>query len=146
MRIARACGSSGCSTTTGLESAFQGAVLLNEPAIFLGGGRAYQAYFSPGKLRLENIRGVYRTLGGSGADYAVKLVDKEYDVFAAGGFLNNAFKALLKVAAVLGSGKHCGEIQREYTLPEKSLGNVPGGNALGESLDDRGLSDAGVAR
>ena len=127
-----------------LEPAFKRAVLFDEPAVFLGRCGSDKAYFPPGKLWLQDIRGVYRALGGSGADYAVTLVDEQNYILTAGRLIYYAAEALLKVAAVLRSGKHCGQVKGVYALPLKSLRNGSCGYPLREALDYRRFSYARV--
>ena len=61
-----------------LEAARQGVILLEDPAIFLVGGRADAAQLAVGEHRLDQIRGVHHAAGGgAGADHGVDLVDEE---------------------------------------------------------------------
>ena len=128
-----------------LEAAFQRAVLFDELAVFLGGRRAYKAYFAPGKLRFQDICGVDGALCGAGPHNAVKLVDEQDYVPAAGCFLDNAFQALFEVPTVLRAGKHRGQVQCENAFADKPLRDIPGSDALRKALDDCSFADPRVA-
>ncbi len=102
---------------------------------------------SPARERgLQHVAGVHRALGGARADERVQLVDEEDDLSVRFlDFLEDRLEALLELAAELRAGDHRAEVERDDALVLQRLGNVARGDAAGEPLDDRGLSDAGVA-
>ena len=61
----------------GLETSFEGLVLLDLLAVFIECGRADATQLAAGEGRLEQIAGVGRTLGLAGSDDRVQLVDEE---------------------------------------------------------------------
>ena len=96
--------------------------------------------------RLEHIAGVHRSLCRAGADDGVDLVDEENDLArAAGHFLEHRLEPLFELAAKLGAGDQCAQIEHDDALVFQSFGNVAVDHAAREALDDGGLADAGVA-
>ena len=79
-------------------------------------------------------------------DDGVQLVD-EQDHLALGvlDLLEHGLEALLELAAVLGAGDQRAQVERDDALVLQALRDVAAHDALGESLGDRGLADAGLA-
>ena len=128
-----------------LESAVEGAVLLDVLAVLVEGGRAHALQFTAGKRGLEDIGGVHGALGRSGANDRVHLVDEQDDVLRPLDLVHDGLDALLELAAVLGARHHEGEVQGDDLLLEEDLGDVAGGDFLGQALDDRRLAHARLA-
>jgi hypothetical protein len=63
-----------------LEATFERGVLLDVLAVFVERGRADALHLAAGERGLEDVRGVHRALGRTGADDGVQLVDEEDDV------------------------------------------------------------------
>ena len=59
--------------------------------------------------------------------------------------LQHALEALLELAAVLRAGHHRAQIEADQTLAAQRLRHVAGDDALGQTLHDGGLADAGLA-
>ena len=78
-------------------------------------------------------------------DEGVELVDEQDDVAAGLDLLEHLLEALLEVAAVAGAGHERAEVERVELLAVQRLGDVVGGDRLGQALDDGGLADAGLA-
>ncbi len=98
----------------GLEAPCQRGVLLDVLAVLVEGRRADGAQLAPGKHRLEQVRGVDRTLGTAGADDRVELVDEQHDLAFRGGDLRqDALQALLELAAVLRPCEQGADVERE---------------------------------
>ena len=85
------------------------------------------------------------TLGGTGADERVDLVDEQQDVAARLDLLEHLLQALLEVAAVAGAGDEGTEVERVQLLVGERVGHVVVDDLLGEALDDRRLADARLA-
>ena len=62
-----------------------------------------------------------------------------------GDLVHRLGEALLEVAAVAGAGEHAGQVERDHALVAQLLGHGAVDDGRGESLDDRGLADAGLA-
>ncbi len=96
--------------------------------------------------RLQDRGGrVDRALGRAGADEIVELVDEQDDVAALGDLLHHLLQALLELAAVLRARHERGQVERVDLLALQELGNLVRGDAGSQALDDRGLTDAGLA-
>ena len=129
-----------------LEAALQGGVLLDVLAVLVQGGGAHHAQLASGQHGLEHVAGVHGALGAATrTDDGVQLVD-EGDDLAVGvlDLLEDGLEALLELAAVLGAGHHPGQVQGDEALAAQGLGDVAGHDALGQALDDGGLTDAGL--
>ena len=91
----------------GLETTFQGPVLLDVLAILVERRRADRLQLAAGQHRLEDRRGIDRTLGGAGADQGVDLVDEQDDVTAGLDLLEDLLEAFLEVTAVARPRDQC---------------------------------------
>ena len=130
-----------------LEAPLQRRVLLDVLAVLVQRRGADHAQLAAGQHGLEHVAGVHGALAGrAGADHRVQLVD-ERDDLAVGilDLLQHRLEPLLELAAVLGAGDHRGQVQRDQPLAPQGLGHVAGDDALGQTLDDGGLADAGLA-
>ena len=76
----------------------------------------------------------------------MEFVQKE-NYFAAGffHFVNDGLQAFLKLAAELGAGEHCGQIQGQQAAVFQGFRHIAGGDALRQALDDGRLADPGLA-
>ena len=130
-----------------LEAALQRRVLLDVLAELVEGRRTDEAQLAAGEHRLEHVARVHRGLaGGPGADDGVQLVDEGHDLTVGRlDLLEDGLETLLELAAVLRARDHGGEVERDEALAAQRLRHVTVDDALGQSLDDRGLADAGVA-
>ena len=59
--------------------------------------------------------------------------------------VEQALDALLQLAAEAGAGQQAPHVERAHGVVGQVLGHVAGGDALGQSLDDRGLAHARLA-
>ena len=59
--------------------------------------------------------------------------------------LQHGLEPLLELAAILCAGDHGAQVKADQTLVAQPLRHVAGHDALGETLDDRGLADARLA-
>src|SRR5258708_15593803 len=128
-----------------LEAAVERAVLLDVFAVFVERGRADALQLAAGERGLEDVRRVHRTLGGTGADDRVQLVDEDDDVLRALDLVHHGLDALLELAAVFGAGDHQREVEGDDLLVREDLGHVALGDLLRKALDDGGLAHAGLA-
>ena len=130
----------------GLEAAFESRVLFDVLAIFVERGRADAVQFAAGQHGLEQVAGVHGAFGLAGADDGVQLVDEENDAaFGRLDFLEDGFETLLELAAELGSGDQRAHVERDDLLVFQTFGHVAAHDALGQTFDDGGLADAGLA-
>ncbi len=128
-----------------LEAALEGGVLLDVLAVLVEGGRADRLKFAACKHGLEHLGGVDGAFGGTCTDQGVDLVDEQDDVAASADLLEDLLEAFLEVTAVAATGNQRAHIKAVNLLVLDGLGHVAVHDRLGEALDDRGLTDAGLA-
>ena len=126
-----------------LEAAFERGVLLDVLAEFVQRGRADALQLAAGEGGLDDVGGVHRALGRTGADDGVELVDEKDDVAGLADFLHHGLDAFLELTAIFGARDHEGEIERDDFLLAKQFRHVAPGDFLGEALGDGGLAHAG---
>ena len=73
---------------------------------------------------------------------SMKRIDLSWRV---GDFLEHRLQPLLELAAVLGAGDERAHVERDDPLVLQPLGHVAAHDAAGQSFDDGGLADAGLA-
>ena len=129
----------------GLKTPFQRAVFLDGFAVFGGSGCADALDFAAGERRLENIGGVERAFGRSGADECVQLVDEDDGVLILHQLFHDGLEPLFKLAAVLGACDDERQIQRQYALVGEEAGDFAIGDALRQALDDGCLAHSRFA-
>ena len=129
-----------------LEAAGQGRVLLDVLFVFVERGGADAMQFAARQRRLEQVRGVHGAVGLAGADQGVHFVD-EKNVGAGRGrhFLQHGLETFLEFTAIFGAGDQRAEIEREQFLVVEAFRHVAIDDAQRQTLDDRGLADAGLA-
>ena len=129
-----------------LEPPLQGGVLLDPFPVLVQGGGADHPQLTAGQHRLQHVARVHRGVTGrAGADHRVQLVD-EGDHLALGvpDLRQHRLQPLLELTAVLRTGDHRGQIQRNQPATLQGVRHVTGDQALGQSLDDGRLADAGL--
>src|SRR5439155_26482963 len=128
------------------EAAFERGGLLDVLAVFVEGRRADAIQFAARQDGFEHVGGVHRAFRLAGADQGVQFVDEQDDALGPrGDFLQYRLEALLELAAVFAAGQERAEIERQELLVLQALRHVAIDDALRETLDDRGLPDAGLA-
>ncbi len=125
----------------GLEPALERAVGLDVLAVLGERRRADHAELAAREHRLEDVARVDGTLGAAGADDGVELVDEQDDAsLGLLDLLEDGLEALLELAAVRGARDERAHGDRHDAAVAEALRDVAGDDALGESLDDRGLA------
>lgn len=127
-----------------LEAALERGVLLQVLAVFVERRRADGLQLTAGQHRLEDAGGVDRALGGARTDQRVQLVDEQDDVAAGADLLEHLLQALFEVTAVAGTGHQCAQVEGVELLVLQRLGDLALDDLLGQPLDDRRLTDAGL--
>ena len=128
-----------------LEAALEGGVLLDVLAVLVDGGGADGLQLTAGQHRLQDRRGVDGAFGGPGTHERVDLVDEQDDVATGADLLQHLLEALLEVAAVAAAGDERAEVEGVELLVGQRDRHLVSDDQLGESLDDGGLADAGLA-
>ena len=94
-------------------------------------------------MRLEQIRRVDRTLARTCTDNRVQLVDEQNDPpLGLGHFLEKGLQAILKLTAVLRSGKHAAKVHHNDALVLHRVRHIAGNNPPRETFDNRCLAHA----
>ncbi len=128
-----------------LEAPLERGVALEVLAVLVERRRADGLQLAARERRLEDRGSVDRSLCRARADEVVQLVDEQDDVAALRDLLHDLLEPLLELAAVLRAGDEGGQVERVDLLLAQQLRHLVGRDALGESLDDRGLADARLA-
>ena len=128
-----------------LEAALQRAVLLDVLAVLVERGRAYNLEFPAGKRRLEHVSGVHGSLGISGADQVVYLVDEQDNVSGVLYLVDKGLHAALKLTSELRPRYKRSEVEQVKLLALEPERNVPACKLQRDTLGNGGLSDAWFA-
>ena len=129
-----------------LEAPFEGRVLLDMLPVFVRGGGANGPQLPAGQRRLEQVPGVNGALAAAGAYQGMYLVNEQNDrALGILDLLDDAFDALLELAAELGAGQQCPDVERQHPLAQQRLRDGLRSNALRQPLGDSGLPDTGRA-
>ena len=128
----------------GLEPALQRGILLDVLAVLVQGGCADDANLTTAQSGLDDVGGVHSALGAACANDGVELVDEQDHVAVLLHLVQRVLDTLLKLAAVLGTGHHAAEVKAQQLLVQQLLRHVGTGDALGKTLGDGGLADAGL--
>ena len=129
-----------------LEAAFERGVLLDVLAVFVERRRADAVQLAARERGLEHVACIHRAFGLAGADHRVQFVDEQDDVaFFLGQILQDGFQALLEFAAKLRAGDQRAHVERQHAPVAQAFGHLVIDDALGQTLDDRRLADAGFA-
>ena len=135
----------GSPTNDRLEAALERGILLDVLAVLVERRGADRAQLAAGQHRLEHVGGVDGSLGRTGADDRVQLVDED-DQLALGGLdlVQHRLQALLELAPVLGARQQRADVERPDALALQPFGHVAGDDPLRQALDDRRLAYAGL--
>ena len=128
-----------------LEAPLERCVLLDVLAILIQRRGTDAVQLPARQCGLEHVAGIHGPFGLAGAHHGVQLIDEEDDLaLLLGEIVQHRFQALLKFAPELGAGDQRAHVERQDALVLESFGHLAVDDALGESLDDRGLADAGL--
>ena len=108
-----------------LEPPLEGRVLLDVLAVLVERRRADTVQLAARERRLQHVRGVRRALGRAGTDDRVQLVDEEDDAaLGLGDLSQHRLQPILELAAILGAGDQCADVERDQAPLLQRLGNV----------------------
>ena len=136
----------GASTLTAWKRRSRAASFSMYLRVLVQSGRADALEFAAAQGGLDDVRGVHRAFGGTGADDGVQLVNEQDDVLGAPDFIHDGLDALLELSAILGAGDHKGEVEGDHAFVAKEFGHVAGRDLLGKALDDGSLADASLTQ
>src|SRR6202035_5517188 len=96
--------------------------------------------------RLQQVRGVHRTLGRTRTDQRVKLVDEQDDLAIRRlDLFQDGLQPVLELPAVFGSRDQRTEVERVDALVFERLGNVTLRDPLSQAFDDGCLANTRLA-
>ena len=102
-----------------LETAFEGAVLLDVLAVFVQRCRADTLQLAARKGGLEEVGGIHAARGVARTHHRVQLVDEEDDVGAFLQLLEDGFHAFLELSTVFGSRHEAGHVEADNALVQE---------------------------
>ncbi len=129
----------------GLEAALERTVLLDGLAIFARRGGADALDLAARKSGLQDIGGIERTFGRSGAHQGVQLIDEDDGVLILHQLLHDGFQPLFELAAIFRAGDDERKIESQDALVGQERRHVAIGDALGQAFHDGGFADARLA-
>ena len=124
-----------------LETPLECRILFDMLPVLVEGRRTDDLELPTGQGRLQDIGRIEGTLGTTGTDDGMQLIDKEQNLSVLYGFSDDALDTLLELTAVLRACNHAGDIERHNTLLEDGVRNIAGDDTLGQSLYHCGLAD-----
>ena len=128
-----------------LKPALEGGVFFDVLAVLVERGGADHAQLASGQHRLDHVAGVHGPFGRTRSHDGVELVDEGDDLaLGVGDLLQYGLQAFLELAPVLGPGHHRAHVEADDPLALEPFRNVTLDDALGQSLDDGRLADAGL--
>ena len=128
-----------------LEAPLERAILLNRLAVFRRRRRADALNFAPAQRRLQDVRGVERSLRGSRSHQRVQFVDEDDRVLALHQFLHDGLQPFFELPAIFRSGDDQRQIERENPLVREERRHVAIRDALRQPFHDRRLAHARLA-
>ncbi len=129
-----------------LEAPLECGILLDVLAILVERRRADGMQLTASERGLEHVGCVHGSLGRTSTHERVQLVDEE-DQLPLGllDLTQHRLETVLELAAVLRSGDHRAEVERDDVLVAQARRDITLDDALRKSLDDGGLARAGLA-
>jgi hypothetical protein len=126
-----------------LETADQGAVLLEVVAVFLVGGRADAAQLARLQRGLEEVRRIHRAARRrAGADDGVDLVDEQHRVGLLLELGQDGLEPLLEVAAIARASQQRAHVERVDHRLLQDVRHIALDDLAGQPLGNGGLADA----
>ena len=130
----------------GVEAAFEGGIFFDVFAVFDGCGCADTAKLSACKGGFEDIGSVEGSLVGfARADDGMEFIEEEDNLGMFAGFAHNHREAFFKVAAIAGACDEARERKLDEAASAQFFRDGIGDDALGESFDEGGFSNASFA-
>ena len=128
----------------GLETTFQGGILLDILTVLVQGGGTDTMELTTGQHRLQDVSCVHGTVRLAGTDDGVQLIDEQDDAAVALlDFRQDGLQTLFKLTAELGAGDQAAHIQGEDGLILQAVRHVSAYNPLGQAFSDSGFTDTG---
>src|SRR5690606_36966515 len=93
----------------------------------------------------QDVRGIQRSFGRTGADKRVKFVDKYNEFFIFAKLVHYLFQPFFELPAIFRARDYQRKIERKYAFCLKKTRNAPVNYALCEPFDNGGFPNAGLA-
>ena len=137
----------GLADEHGLEAALQRSVLLDVLAVLVERRGADGVQLAARQRRLEHVARVDGAVAAAArTDDGMQLVDEQDDAAVAVlHFAQHGLQAVLELAAVLRTGQHAGDVERDDVAVLKAGGHVAADDALRQPFHDGRLAGAGLA-
>ncbi len=127
-----------------LEAAFQCGVAFDVLSVLVERGGSDTVQFTACQHGFEQVGGIERSFGGSGADDGVQFVDEQDDSTVGGlDLLEHGLEPVFELAAIFRSGDQRPQVQRHDTLVDQLRRHIASDNPLRQPFDDRRLADSG---
>ena len=127
-----------------LETALQRGVFLNVFAVFRKGRSTDHLDLASGKGGLQDVGSIHTAFRVTGTHQIVDFIDDEDDIAALLDLADQALHTAFKLATELGTGHKGSQIQQEHFLIPQLVGHFPGGDPLGKTFRNSGLTDTGL--
>ena len=132
----------GCFDEHRSETALKRCILFNMLAVLIKSCGANCLKFTSSKHRLEDACRVNCAFSSASAHKCVDFINKKNDVTARANLFKYFLESLFKVATVAATRDQGAQIQGVHLLVLQRLGDFTGHNVLGETLNDRSLTNA----
>jgi hypothetical protein len=119
-----------------LEAALQGGIALDVLAVLVECGGTDALQFATSQSRFQNVRGIDRTLCGTGTNECMYLVDEDDSVAAVANLFDNLLEAFLELTAILCTRNQRTDVERQQTFIREGLWHFARNKALCKSFDD----------
>jgi len=130
----------------GLETPLQRGILLDIFLVFVERGCTDTVQLSAAQRRLEQVRGVHRSLAGARPDQRVHLVNEQDNLpVRALDLVEHGLEPFLEFAAILCARDQRTHVEAHQRAPFQAVRHIAIGNAQRQALGDRGLAGAGFA-
>ena len=129
-----------------LEAAFQRSIFLDVLAVLVQRGCANRPQLAARQGRLKHVGSINRPLSRTCSYQCVQFVDEQNDLpVRLLNLLQHGLEPVFELAAVFRACQHRAQVERDHALVLQQLRNVAGNDALGQSFDDGGFSNAGFS-
>ena len=127
----------------GSKPPFQGRIGFDMLLVLVQGSRPDRLQFATGQGRLQNVGSIDGPLGPTGTDQGVQFINEEDDVPIILDLLNNLLQPVFKFTTVLSASNQGAHVEDHQPLVGQLFWNGPRDHPLGQSLDDRCLTNPG---
>ena len=128
-----------------LETTLQSTVFLYILAVFIERCGTDALYFTTGKSRFQQVRGIHRTGCITGPHNSVEFINEQYHIGTFRQFGQNRLDALLKLATVFRAGHYRSHVERHHPLVKQYTRHFSFNDAQCQPFDNRRFSHTGFS-